>query len=61
MRRRILVALPNGLNTFLYGYLRGNIELSTRPAHGDGSNLVQSSTISELEPIRQLSEAVLKS
>ena len=43
------------------GYVRGNIELSTRPAQGDGSNLVQSSNISELEPIRQLSEAVLKS
>ena len=43
------------------GYVRGNIELSTRPAQGDGSNHVQSSNISELEPIRQLSEAVLKS
>ena len=47
-------------------YLRGNIELSTHPAHGhpatgDGSNFIHSSNISELEPIRQLSEAVLKS
>jgi len=48
------------------GYLRGNIELSTHPAHshpatGDGSNFIHTKKISELEPIQQLSEAVLKS
>jgi len=48
------------------GYLRGNIELSTYPAHshpatGDGSNFIHTKKISELEPIQQLSEAVLKS
>jgi cytoskeletal protein CcmA (bactofilin family) len=48
------------------GYLRGNIELSTPPAHshpatGDRSNFIHSRQISELEPLQQLSEAVLRS
>jgi cytoskeletal protein CcmA (bactofilin family) len=49
------------------GRVKGSIDLSRHPAHsqpaaGKGSSSMDSSSsVSELEPIRQLSEAVLKS
>ena len=49
------------------GRVKGSIDLSRHPAHsqpaaGNGSNSMDSfNSVSELEPIRQLSEAVLRS
>ena len=43
------------------GYIRGSIDLSRHPAPEDGSSMDSHRNISRVEPIRQLSEAVLRS
>ena len=43
------------------GYIRGSIDLSRHPAPEDGSSMDSHRNISKVEPIRQLSEAVLRS
>jgi cytoskeletal protein CcmA (bactofilin family) len=48
------------------GYIKGSIDLSRHPAHShpapeDGSSMDSHRNISTVEPIRQLSEAVLRS
>ena len=48
------------------GYIKGSIDLSRHPAHShpvpeDGSSMDSHRNISKVEPIRQLSEAVLRS